>query len=324
MRPYFMRARSQPVMDTIGAAGRARGRAPAAHERDARTSARQTPVSATAPAPIAAAPHSAIRCACGMRRRARVADRSDRCQGGWASSRGSPHPMRGSNSLAAAADALTPDLMASPQTCARISRSIARARAMRRQMIAGRRWRSRTPASRAHHQSHGLRPSTTSAMPRASSVRADLLLGAPGGKAPGACAKWAAGDSMRNWSSAHGLDLLRPMLTANSATALALELAHADGRVDALETRWGARLRIRSGSSANASSASCGAAAARLRESPRRRLAADAARCLPRWHARPICRWRARISARVCAQCPQAPAQDGRRSGIWSCELCAH
>jgi hypothetical protein len=70
-----------------------------------------------------------------------------------------------------------------------------------------------------------------------------LLLGAPGwAEALGACAKWGCWRFDAGMVDARhgGLDLLRPMLAGDSATALALELVHADGRVDALDTSWGA------------------------------------------------------------------------------------
>jgi hypothetical protein len=80
-----------------------------------------------------------------------------------------------------------------------------------------------------------------------------LLLGAPAwAEALGACAKWGCWrlDAGLVDPRHGGLDLLRPMLAGDSATALALELAHADGRVDALETSWGATansFRLQSG-----------------------------------------------------------------------------
>lgn len=70
-----------------------------------------------------------------------------------------------------------------------------------------------------------------------------LLLGEPAwAQALGTCAKWGCWRLDAGLVDARhgGLDLLRPILAGDSATALALELAHADGRVDALETSWGA------------------------------------------------------------------------------------
>lgn len=70
-----------------------------------------------------------------------------------------------------------------------------------------------------------------------------LLLGAPAwAEALGMCAKWGCWRLDAGLVAARhgGLDLLRPMIAGDSATALALELAHADGRIDALEASWGA------------------------------------------------------------------------------------
>jgi hypothetical protein len=70
-----------------------------------------------------------------------------------------------------------------------------------------------------------------------------LLLGAPAwAEALGACAKWGCWRLDAGLVDARhgGLDLLRPMLAGDSATALALELAHADGHIEALGESWGA------------------------------------------------------------------------------------
>lgn len=70
-----------------------------------------------------------------------------------------------------------------------------------------------------------------------------LLLGAPSwAGALGACAKWGCWRFDAGIVDAQhgGLDLLRPMLAGDCATALALELVHADGRIDPLGESWGA------------------------------------------------------------------------------------